>query len=71
MDAQQVSTAFAAVRQRLARTPCRACRSRETDALIAFGRVLVSCENCGDAANLGPLHSVLAAGSAGAGRRGR
>ncbi|MFE0270795.1 hypothetical protein ACFWZY_01445 [Streptomyces sp. NPDC058992] len=61
MDAQQVTDAFAAVRQRYARTPCRSCRSRETEALIAYGTVLVSCSNCGTAASKGPAQSVVAA----------
>ncbi|MCZ7462043.1 hypothetical protein [Streptomyces sp. WMMC940] len=60
MDAQQVNTAFATVRQRYARTPCRSCRSRETDALIAYGEVLVSCSNCGTAANKGSAQDLPA-----------
>ncbi|WP_184491041.1 hypothetical protein [Streptomyces sp. I6] len=43
VDAQQVTDAFAAVRQRYDRTPCRSCRSHEADALIAYGMVLVTC----------------------------
>ncbi|MER7814583.1 hypothetical protein [Streptomyces sp. NPDC096153] len=61
MDAQQVADAFAAVRQQYARTPCRGCRSRETDALIAYGMVLVTCSRCGTATSKGPVRKTSAA----------
>ncbi|MEU3303906.1 hypothetical protein ABZ729_29440 [Streptomyces sp. NPDC006678] len=60
MDAQQVNDAFATTGQQYARTPCRSCRNRDTDAVIAYGTVLVTCNRCGTATSKGPVHKALA-----------
>ncbi|MGW7363061.1 hypothetical protein ACWGI8_06415 [Streptomyces sp. NPDC054841] len=53
MNAEQVAKAFAHVQQRFGRTPCRACRGRNTVALVYEGAVVVSCEDCGEATRKG------------------